>query len=69
MYAIFCNIAEITSLPVVECMLRFSQSKNKRLSNLSQVFLQVNLCDFFIKKNHECLKVKFYIWKIIYYTI
>ncbi|KAH9515443.1 Armadillo repeat-containing protein 7 [Bulinus truncatus] len=31
---------EITSLPVVECMLRFSQCNNKQLSNLAQVFLQ-----------------------------
>ena len=34
-------ISEITCLPVVECMLRFSQSKNKRLSNLAQVFIEV----------------------------
>ncbi|XP_046568982.1 armadillo repeat-containing protein 7-like [Haliotis rubra] len=31
---------EITALPVVECMLRFSRSLNKRLSNLALVFLQ-----------------------------
>ncbi|XP_064606060.1 armadillo repeat-containing protein 7-like [Liolophura sinensis] len=34
------SIAEITSLPVVECMLRFSHSLNKRLSNLATVFLK-----------------------------
>ena len=31
--------SEITSLPVVECMLRFSCSSNKQLANLAQVFL------------------------------
>ncbi|XP_033736748.1 armadillo repeat-containing protein 7-like [Pecten maximus] len=31
---------EITSLPVVECMLRFSEANNKRLGNLAKVFLQ-----------------------------
>ncbi|KAL3869067.1 hypothetical protein ACJMK2_041794 [Sinanodonta woodiana] len=31
---------EITAFPIVECMLRFSQSKNKKLSNLAQVFLE-----------------------------
>ncbi|KAK3089130.1 hypothetical protein FSP39_001074 [Pinctada imbricata] len=35
---------EITSLPVVECMLRFSMSDNKRLSNLASIFLQ-NYCN------------------------
>ena len=30
---------DITSLPVVECMLRFSQSSNKQLANLASVFL------------------------------
>ncbi|CAL1530339.1 unnamed protein product [Lymnaea stagnalis] len=30
----------ITILPVVECMLRFSESSNKQLANLAQVFLQ-----------------------------
>uniref|UniRef100_H3AAX4 Armadillo repeat containing 7 n=1 Tax=Latimeria chalumnae TaxID=7897 RepID=H3AAX4_LATCH len=32
--------AEVTALPVVECMLRFSLSANKRLSNLATVFLE-----------------------------
>lgn len=32
--------AEICCLPVVECMLRFSEASNKRLSNLAQVFIQ-----------------------------
>ncbi|XP_045203245.2 armadillo repeat-containing protein 7-like [Mercenaria mercenaria] len=32
--------AEITCLPVVECMLRLSQSKNVRLRNLATVFLE-----------------------------
>lgn len=41
------SFLEITSLPVVECMLRFSQSKNKRLSNLAQVFLQVRITTLF----------------------
>ncbi|XP_041360227.1 armadillo repeat-containing protein 7-like isoform X2 [Gigantopelta aegis] len=31
---------EITCLPVVECMLRFAEAQNKRLSNLANVFLQ-----------------------------
>ncbi|XP_078076652.1 armadillo repeat-containing protein 7 isoform X1 [Mustelus asterias] len=31
---------EITAIPVVECMLRFSMSKNKRLSNLATLFLE-----------------------------
>ncbi|XP_050402695.1 armadillo repeat-containing protein 7 isoform X2 [Patella vulgata] len=31
---------DITSLPVVECMLRFSKSNNKRLCNLARVFLE-----------------------------
>ncbi|KAK3612594.1 hypothetical protein CHS0354_042102 [Potamilus streckersoni] len=31
---------EIITLPIVECMIRFSQSKNKKLSNLAQVFLE-----------------------------
>ncbi|XP_006635143.3 armadillo repeat-containing protein 7 isoform X1 [Lepisosteus oculatus] len=31
---------EITDIPVVECMLRFSLSTNRRLSNLASVFLQ-----------------------------
>nr|XP_015211589.1 PREDICTED: armadillo repeat-containing protein 7 isoform X2 [Lepisosteus oculatus]XP_015211590.1 PREDICTED: armadillo repeat-containing protein 7 isoform X2 [Lepisosteus oculatus] len=31
---------EITDTPVVECMLRFSLSTNRRLSNLASVFLQ-----------------------------
>ncbi|KAK6989661.1 armadillo repeat-containing protein 7 [Biomphalaria glabrata] len=31
---------DITSLPVVECMLRFSLCSNKQLANLAQVFLQ-----------------------------
>lgn len=31
---------EITSLPVVECMVRLSQSKNSRLRNLATVFLE-----------------------------
>ncbi|XP_069128321.1 armadillo repeat-containing protein 7-like isoform X1 [Argopecten irradians] len=31
---------EISSLPVVECMVRFSEANNKRLSNLADVFLQ-----------------------------
>ncbi|XP_073444132.1 armadillo repeat-containing protein 7 [Dendrobates tinctorius] len=31
---------EITSQPVVECMLRFSLSTNRRLSNLANVFLE-----------------------------
>ncbi|XP_075033966.1 armadillo repeat-containing protein 7 [Mixophyes fleayi] len=34
------SIAEITAPPVVECMLRFSLSANRRLSNLANVFLQ-----------------------------
>ena len=32
--------SEITCLPVVECMLRLSQSKNVRLKNLALVFLE-----------------------------
>lgn len=32
--------SDIAAIPVVECMLRFSQSANKRLSNLATVFLQ-----------------------------
>ncbi|KAK7100911.1 armadillo repeat-containing protein 7-like [Littorina saxatilis] len=32
--------AEITSLPVVECMLRFAACPNTRLSNLATVFLE-----------------------------
>lgn len=32
--------SQITAPPVVECMLRFSLSENKRLSNLAEVFLQ-----------------------------
>ncbi|XP_067849592.1 armadillo repeat-containing protein 7 isoform X4 [Heptranchias perlo] len=31
---------EITAMPVIECMLRFSMSKNKRLSNLATLFLE-----------------------------
>ncbi|XP_060077742.1 armadillo repeat-containing protein 7-like [Ylistrum balloti] len=31
---------DIMSLPVVECMLRFSEASNKRLGNLAKVFLQ-----------------------------
>ncbi|XP_021344180.1 armadillo repeat-containing protein 7-like, partial [Mizuhopecten yessoensis] len=31
---------EITALPIVECMLRFSEANNKRLSNLAKVFLK-----------------------------
>ncbi|XP_029456426.1 armadillo repeat-containing protein 7 [Rhinatrema bivittatum] len=31
---------EITALPVVECMLRFSTSANRRISNLANVFLE-----------------------------
>ncbi|XP_013383227.1 armadillo repeat-containing protein 7 [Lingula anatina] len=31
---------EVASLPVVECMLRFSKSANPRLGNLATVFLQ-----------------------------
>ena len=30
---------EITSVPIVECMLRFSNSSNKQLANLAAVFL------------------------------
>ncbi|XP_062581543.1 armadillo repeat-containing protein 7-like [Saccostrea cucullata] len=36
--------AEITALPIVECMLRFSESTNPRLSNLAKVFLE-DYCD------------------------
>ncbi|KAK2187129.1 hypothetical protein NP493_177g01033 [Ridgeia piscesae] len=32
--------SEITSLPIIDAMLRFSSSKNSRLSNLASVFLQ-----------------------------
>ncbi|XP_059151864.1 armadillo repeat-containing protein 7-like isoform X2 [Physella acuta] len=32
--------AEITILPIVECMLRISSSSNKQLANLAQIFLQ-----------------------------
>ncbi|KAK7476080.1 hypothetical protein BaRGS_00015840 [Batillaria attramentaria] len=32
--------AEITALPVVECMLRFADCPDKRLSNLATVFLE-----------------------------
>ncbi|KAK6478413.1 armadillo repeat-containing protein 7 [Huso huso] len=32
--------SQITAPPVVECMVRFSLSENKRLSNLAEVFLQ-----------------------------
>ncbi|XP_014733765.1 PREDICTED: armadillo repeat-containing protein 7 isoform X1 [Sturnus vulgaris] len=32
--------AQTTALPVVECMLRFSLSANRRLSNLASIFLQ-----------------------------
>ncbi|XP_069510929.1 armadillo repeat-containing protein 7 isoform X1 [Ambystoma mexicanum] len=31
---------QITTLPVVECMLRFSLSANRRISNLANVFLE-----------------------------
>ncbi|ESO92605.1 hypothetical protein LOTGIDRAFT_120484 [Lottia gigantea] len=31
---------DITKTPIVECMLRFSQSKDKRLSNLASVFVE-----------------------------
>jgi len=31
---------DITALPVVECMLRFSQSGNKQLANLASVFFE-----------------------------
>ncbi|XP_060544687.1 LOW QUALITY PROTEIN: armadillo repeat-containing protein 7 [Pantherophis guttatus] len=31
---------EITTLPVIECMLRFSLSNNKRLKNLATIFLE-----------------------------
>lgn len=31
---------ELTSLPVVQCMLRFSLSANTRLRNLAQIFLE-----------------------------
>ncbi|XP_005108946.1 armadillo repeat-containing protein 7 [Aplysia californica] len=31
---------EITTLPVVECMLRFSKSSNKQLANLATLFLE-----------------------------
>ncbi|XP_074116837.1 armadillo repeat-containing protein 7 [Sminthopsis crassicaudata] len=34
------SIEELTALPVVECMLRFSLSANKRLSNLATIFLE-----------------------------
>ncbi|XP_069808794.1 armadillo repeat-containing protein 7 isoform X2 [Dendropsophus ebraccatus] len=34
------SYAEITTAPVVECMLRFSLSTNRRLSNLANVFLE-----------------------------
>lgn len=36
--------ADITCLPIVECMLRFSESTNTRLSNLAKVFLE-DYCD------------------------
>ena len=39
----FISSTDITSLPVVECVLRFSQSKNRRLSNLAKVFLEVSV--------------------------
>ncbi|KAJ8305968.1 hypothetical protein KUTeg_016513 [Tegillarca granosa] len=32
--------SEISCTPVIECMIRFSKSSNKRLSNLAHVFLQ-----------------------------
>lgn len=35
--------SEITSLPVVECMLRFAACPNTRLSNLATVFLEVSI--------------------------
>lgn len=35
--------SELTSLPVVQCMLRFSLSTNTRLRNLAQIFLE-DLC-------------------------
>lgn len=35
---------EITCVPVVECMLRLSKSKNKKLKNLATVFLE-DYCD------------------------
>ncbi|XP_048222288.1 armadillo repeat-containing protein 7 isoform X1 [Perognathus longimembris pacificus] len=31
---------ELTSVPVIQCMLRFSLSASKRLQNLAQIFLQ-----------------------------
>lgn len=31
---------EMTAVPVIQCMLRFSLSKNKRLSNLANLFLE-----------------------------
>ena len=36
------NFAEITGLPVVECMLRFAACPNPRLSNLATVFLEAS---------------------------
>ncbi|XP_056406280.1 armadillo repeat-containing protein 7 [Hyla sarda] len=43
------SCAEITTPPVVECMLRFSLSNNRRLSNLANVFLE----DYCSEKQRE----------------
>ncbi|XP_071145640.1 armadillo repeat-containing protein 7-like [Mytilus edulis] len=46
---------EICSVPVVECMLRFSQASNKRIGNLAKVFLQ----DYCTKQQKsEALKIQ-----------
>ncbi|XP_013926020.1 PREDICTED: armadillo repeat-containing protein 7 [Thamnophis sirtalis] len=37
---------EITTLPVIECMLRFSLSNNRRLKNLATIFLE-DYCSLF----------------------
>ena len=48
----FCPMtSQITSLPIVDAMLRFSQSENVRLSNLASVFIQVSLTIYFKFEN------------------
>lgn len=41
---------DITAVPVVECMLRFSKSSNKQLANLASVFLADHCSDEKIKQ-------------------
>ena len=40
--------AEIASIPVIDAMLRFADSKNPRLKNLAVIFLEVSYFSGFI---------------------